>query len=177
MQVFETCMSATCALDAVTVQQTLSNVQQVCASCTPDGCNSFVISAGGNGGGTIFASTTVTQAPVSMPSLCYTTTQSAWTSSVGGGGGAVGGGFFSAGPVPCADSSSNNAASSSGTPLSSSGGVSLPDAASASDTASPSGVTSASSAAPGLGYPYALATTAVAAVLAIGLSLGGTLLV
>ena len=48
-------------------------------------------------------------------SLCYSSTQSSWTSINGGAGGAVGGGFtFSAGPVACPGSSSSAAASSLG---------------------------------------------------------------
>ncbi|KAJ7756584.1 hypothetical protein B0H16DRAFT_687044 [Mycena metata] len=104
MQDFEACMSTTCALGNTTIQETLGNVQQICASCTPNGCNSFAISASGNGGGTITAqvpSATFSQS-FTPPSVCYTTTQS--FSIAPGSGGAVGGGFFSAGIIPCASS-------------------------------------------------------------------------
>ncbi|KAJ7696216.1 hypothetical protein B0H17DRAFT_1198139 [Mycena rosella] len=155
MQSFETCMSTTCALDSTTVQQTLGNVQQICSSCTPDGCSTFKISASRIGGGTIIGSATL--APVSTPSvsLCYSSTQSAWTSSAGAAGGAVGGGFFSAGPVACAASSSGVGPSSTVIAL--------------SDSASPTG-TSPSSAMHGFS-PYVSVFAATALALSLGRAL------
>ncbi|KAJ7112054.1 hypothetical protein C8R43DRAFT_1159276 [Mycena crocata] len=161
MQSFETCMVTTCALDDTTVQQTLSNVQQICASCTPDGCNTFSIS--GNGGGTIAVS--ASEPPVSTPSssLCYGSTQSAWTSSFGTLGGAVGGGFASAGPMPCGISEPSSSASFVG-----STGVPVPDATSASGTS-----TTSSSAAAVQFTPHSGMWTVIFAF--FGMTLGGAL--
>ncbi|KAJ7113186.1 hypothetical protein C8R44DRAFT_882197 [Mycena epipterygia] len=119
MQQFSSCMSTSCALDTATLQQTLANVQQICAGCTSDGCNAFSISGGGSFGGTVTVTRSAAAAtPTQSGSLCYSTTQSVWTSSVNGQGGAVGGGFFSAGPVPCASSASPSAQISTRTALS-----------------------------------------------------------
>ncbi|KAJ7738266.1 hypothetical protein DFH07DRAFT_841273 [Mycena maculata] len=105
MQSFITCMSGSCALDSTTVHQTLENVQQICASCNSDGCNSFTISDAGNGDGTeTFSVTEVSVTP--SASLCSGSTESLWTSSVSGNGGVAGGGFFSAGSVRCGSSDS-----------------------------------------------------------------------
>ncbi|KAJ7820060.1 hypothetical protein B0H14DRAFT_2834433 [Mycena olivaceomarginata] len=122
MRNFETCMSARCALDNGTIQQTLGNVQQICGSCTPDGCNAVSISTLRTSEATL-----TFQEPVSMPifGLCYSTTQSAGSSSAGVGG------FASVGPIPCGSSSAGIDATPS---ASNSSGLS--DAASASATSS-----------------------------------------
>ncbi|KAJ7202586.1 hypothetical protein GGX14DRAFT_462981 [Mycena pura] len=138
MQSFQNCMSSTCSLDDSTIQNTLGNVQQICASCTPDGCNAFSISGSGNGGGSV-----TFQAPISSATagLCYITTQSEAASTLGGLGGVVGSGFFSVGLGPCP--SSSPASSESGS--SASNTIILSDDAAASGTTMPVPGTSAAS--------------------------------
>lgn len=155
-QTFENCMSSTCSLDDSTIQNTLGNVQQICASCTPDGCNAcrfhhlhkayrsltakarntVSISGSGNGGGSV-----TFQAPISSATagLCYITTQSEAASTLGGLGGVVGNGFFSVGLGPCP--SSSPASSESGS--SASNTIVLSDDAAASGTTTPIPGTSA----------------------------------
>ncbi|KAJ7657236.1 hypothetical protein DFH06DRAFT_459446 [Mycena polygramma] len=138
MQDFQTCMSATCSLDSSTIQETLGNVQQICGSCTPDGCNTFSISGSANGGGTITFQAPSSNSPPTATagaSLCYSTTESVWVSSAGSLGAVVGSGFFSAGSFPCASSS----VIGSSTP---SAGVALSDAASPSGTKATGGASS-----------------------------------
>ncbi|KAJ6535729.1 hypothetical protein B0H19DRAFT_1184064 [Mycena capillaripes] len=132
MQTFEGCMSTTCSLDSSTVQETLGNVQQICASCTPDGCNAFSIAASGNAGGTITfqAPPGSTPSATASASFCYSTTQSVYASSVPGS--FVGGGFFSAGLVPCGSSSTVGGSSTS---------VLVSSGSALSGSASPSGTT------------------------------------
>ncbi|KAJ6480526.1 hypothetical protein C8R47DRAFT_600219 [Mycena vitilis] len=138
MQDFQTCMSATCSLDSSTIQETLGNVQQICGSCTPDGCNTFSVSGSANSGGTItFQAPSSNLPPTSTAptSLCYSTTESVSLSSVGSLNGVAGSGFFSAGFVPCASSP----VIGSSTP---SAGVALSDAASPSGTKATGGASS-----------------------------------
>ncbi|KAJ7249146.1 hypothetical protein B0H12DRAFT_1234810 [Mycena haematopus] len=123
MQDFETCMSTSCALDNSTIQETLGNVQQICTSCTPDGCDTFSISATG---GTVTFQDTFS---ASNSDLCYTTAQSAGFSSSGVAG------FASVGPVHCGSSVSSETAA----PFVGSAGVTLSDAAFPSDTSSTTG--------------------------------------
>ncbi|KAJ6629786.1 hypothetical protein B0H10DRAFT_1985369 [Mycena sp. CBHHK59/15] len=100
MNTFTECMRTTCALDQTTVQQTLDNVQQVCAGCEDGVCNSFAIS------GTVTAPATGTATISAVPptttpaaSLCPTTVSSAWADASSFGG------VFSVGVGPCVSSS------------------------------------------------------------------------
>ncbi|KAJ7250614.1 hypothetical protein C8J57DRAFT_1354395 [Mycena rebaudengoi] len=134
MEDFETCMSTKCDVPDATVQETLGNVQQICQSCTSDGCNTFSISAGGNAGGTL----TFTPSAESTQSVCYSSTQS--SSFTVNSGGVAGGGFQSVGRVPCGP------LSQSSTPLPSGSALQL------SDAASPGPSTTVSSSASGLSF-------------------------
>nr|GAT57218.1 predicted protein [Mycena chlorophos] len=104
MQSFASCMSISCSLDNTTVQETLGNVQQVCASCTSDGCNSFNISA---------TETIQAQSSSEPSSLCPTTVESATATTASGGVGASA--FFSEGLGSCTASAGNSASSTSRT--------------------------------------------------------------
>ncbi|KAJ7435803.1 hypothetical protein B0H11DRAFT_2112775 [Mycena galericulata] len=158
LQTFQSCMSASCALDNTSIQETLGNVEQICASCNSDGCNTFSISAGG----TVTFSGTLGAAQPSA-SLCYSTTQTVWTSSAGGFGGTEGGGSFSAGPVPCASQVApvSPSPSASGTPLS--------DATRASPSSS--GTPTSSSAAYGQARSRSMRSWACVSYLALSISL------
>ncbi|KAJ7183853.1 hypothetical protein C8R46DRAFT_1186731 [Mycena filopes] len=132
MQTFETCLSSTCALDSNTIQQTLANVQQVCASCGPNGCNAFTINAPVTPGETTTRTVQPSSTNLAPPSVCFTTTQSATASA--GSGGIFGTGFISVGTVPCptsAPTSSSLPAASLSKAAASSGGTAATDDTSA----------------------------------------------
>ncbi|KAJ7058477.1 hypothetical protein C8F01DRAFT_1148316 [Mycena amicta] len=163
MQSFASCLSTTCSLDNSTVQETLGNVQQVCASCTPDGCNTFSISGSGDIG-----ITQTIQAPISSTtaSLCPTTVQSMVASSGLGGVGASG--FISVGLGPCSvssDTSGNSAAFTSGSSVGTVTGGALSDSL-ASPTTNSTGSSSASDRIP----PHKMTLGAL-----LALVVGGTL--
>ncbi|KAJ7162453.1 hypothetical protein C8R46DRAFT_1283391 [Mycena filopes] len=102
MQNFHTCLTSTCALADNALQETLSQVQQVCGLW-----NGYTPNGGTAGGGSTPSLQAAPTAGAAPGGVCWTGTVVSASSSLlpPPGGGAVGTGLFSAGTVACAATS------------------------------------------------------------------------